>query len=100
MKKTKSIIPAKSFFKDRTKEADYWEKNFDKAWNTSKPIKVKFARNLSETLNIRLDTETLNDVRDQAIKKGLGPTQLIRMWIMEKINSKLSKRQVYESIYR
>ncbi|MBI3384954.1 hypothetical protein HY030_02040 [Candidatus Gottesmanbacteria bacterium] len=88
MKKTKSTIPNKSVFKDRKREADYWEKHFDRAWSDSKSINVKFARNLSETLNIRLDMETLNDVRNQARKKGLGPTQLIRMWIMEKIDGK------------
>lgn len=88
MKKTKLTIPGKSVFRDKAKEADYWEKHFDQRWNSSKSINVKFARNLSETLNIRLDTETLNDVRNQAREKGLGPTQLIRMWIREKIDGK------------
>lgn len=88
MNKTKSTEPDKSIFKDQVKEARYWEKHFDKTWRSGKSINIKFARNLSETLNIRFDTETLNYVKNQARKKGLGPTQLIRMWIMEKINSK------------
>lgn len=80
-------IPDKSIFKDREKEAKFWEENFDAAWKTAKPIKVKFAKdlNLSKTLNIRLDPQTLYNVRSQASKKGLGATQLIRMWIMEKM---------------
>jgi len=77
--------PDNSIFTDRIKEADFWEKNYKETWKTGKPINVKFAKNLSETLNIRLDPETLNVVRDAAKAKGLGPTQLIRMWIMEKI---------------
>lgn len=83
MKKLKE--PNIATFKDRKKEAKFWEKNFDRAWAQGKPIKVKFAKNLSSTLNIRLDPQTLGNVRAQAHKKGLGPTQLIRMWIMEKM---------------
>lgn len=89
IKKTKQLIqePDESIFKDREKEAKFWEENFDTAWKAGKPIKVKFAKNLSSTLNIRLDPYTLSDVRAQASKKGLGPTQLVRMWIMEKLQT-------------
>ena len=58
----------------------------DEAIKNSKPIKVGFARNLSETINIRLDSKTLAIVKSKAEEKGLGPTQLIRMWIFERIN--------------
>ena len=88
MKKIKILKPDESIFRDRDKEAKFWEKNFDVAWKAGKPIKVKFAKNLSTTLNIRLDPQTLYNVRSQASKKGLGPTQLIRMWIMEKMAEK------------
>lgn len=87
MKKTKIIEPDESIFRDRDKEAKFWEENFDAAWKAGKPIKVKFAKNLSTTLNIRLDPQILSDVRAQASKKGLGPTQLVRMWIMEKLQT-------------
>lgn len=80
--------PDISIFKDREKEAKFWEENYRETWKTGKPIKVKFAKNLSTTLNIRLDPVILNNVRLQASKKGLGPTQLIRMWIMEKMAEK------------
>ena len=77
--------PDKSIFKNREKEARFWEKNYKEAWKSGKPIKVKFAKNLSTTINVRLDPKILDSVREQAQKKGLGPTQLIRMWIMEKV---------------
>lgn len=77
--------PDISIFKDREKEAKFWEENFRETWKTGKSVKVKFAKNLSTTLNIRLDPVILNKVRSQAKQKGLGPTQLIRMWIMEKM---------------
>ncbi|HZE87773.1 MAG TPA: CopG family antitoxin [Methylomirabilota bacterium] len=81
-------VPNKSIFQDRKKEAEFWEKNYKETWKNGKPIKVTFAKNLSESINIRLDAQSLNVVREQAREKGLGPTQLIRMWIMEKINGK------------
>lgn len=81
-------MPKTSVFKNRTKEAEFWEKHFDSVWTRGKSTNITFARNLSETLNIRLDPGTLHNVKNQAKKKGLGPTQLIRMWIMEKIEGK------------
>ncbi|HWY79740.1 MAG TPA: CopG family antitoxin [Candidatus Sulfotelmatobacter sp.] len=89
MRQKKSEIPDKSIFKDRDKEAKFWEEHFDEAIAAGKPANVKFAKNLSETLNIRLDPATITEVREQAQAKGLGPTQLIRMWIMEKVNERL-----------
>ncbi len=81
----KKIKPSESVFQDREKEAKFWEKNYKDAFKKGKPIKAVFAKNLSETVNIRLDPPTLTTVRKEAKSRGLGPTQLIRMWIMEKI---------------
>ena len=86
MKKTTKFPPDKSIFKDYKKEVKFWEEHFDEAWKEGKTVKVKFAKNLSKAINIRLDPVALDIVRDEAQKKGLGPTQLIRMWVMEKIN--------------
>lgn len=80
--------PHTSIFKDRDKEAKFWEENYRETWKTGKPIRVRFAKNLSMTINIRLDPQSLHNVRTQAAQKGLGPTQLIRMWVMEKIEGK------------
>lgn len=88
MKQIKKKLPDQSIFKDREKEARFWEKNFDNELASGKPSKVTFAKNLSETLNIRLDPAVATIVRSEAKAKGLGPTQLIRMWIMERIGEK------------
>lgn len=88
MNKTKKSVPDQSVFKDPDKEARFWENHFDEAVANGKSTTVSFAKNLSETVNIRLDPTTLNMVRTEAKSKGLGPTQLIRMWIMEKIGNK------------
>lgn len=80
-------IPDQATFKNREKEAKFWEENYKETWKKGKPVKVKFAKNLSQTLNIRLDPPTVALVRNKARAKGLGPTQLIRMWIMERIGN-------------
>ncbi|MBI3343139.1 hypothetical protein HY032_03205 [Candidatus Gottesmanbacteria bacterium] len=74
-------------FKNRDKEARFWEKNYRATWKAGKPVDIRFAKNLSESINIRLDSPTLHDVRGRAKEKGLGPTQLIRMWIMERLEN-------------
>lgn len=83
MKKTekKSRIPD---FKNRQEMAEWWDTHdAGDYWDELKTVKVKFAKNLSEGITIRFDPKTLNKLREQANKKGLGPTTLARMWILE-----------------
>ena len=79
--KPKEPIPE---FKSRQEEAEFWDTH-DLAdyWDEFKPVKARFARNLSEGITIRFDPETLAKLREQARKKGMGPTTLARMWILE-----------------
>jgi len=71
-------------FKNREEEARFWETHsFSEFVDELKPVKVKFAKNLSEGITIRFDEVTLNKIRGLAHKKGIGPTTLARMWILE-----------------
>lgn len=83
--KPKEPIPD---FKSRQEEAEFWDTH-DLAdyWDEWKSVKVRFAKNLSEGLTIRLDPETMKAVRAQAKRKGVGPTTLIRMWVMERLEA-------------
>lgn len=85
--------PTVATFKNRDKEAKFWEKNYRMTWKAGRPVNVHFVKNLSETINIRLDSPTLHDVRDRARERGLGPTQLIRMWIMERLQNEGNRFQ-------
>ena len=80
----KSRIPE---FKNREEEAKFFDTH-DMAdfQDEFKTVKVRFAKNLSEGLNIRLDPETLIKVRGKARQKGIGPTTLVRMWVMEQLS--------------
>lgn len=71
-------------FRSRQEEAEFWDSH-DLAdyWDEFKPAKVRFARKLSEGITIRFDPDTLAKLRQQARMKGLGPTTLARMWILE-----------------
>jgi hypothetical protein len=91
MKNKTNYPPKDSIFKNREQEARFWHEHFDQAQKDGKPVTVKIAKKiehiyLSDSINIRLDPQTSTAIRKEAQIKGLGPTQLIRMWIMEKMN--------------
>ncbi len=76
-------------FKSREEEAKFWDTHsLADYWDEFSPTRVRFARNLSEVLPVRFDVETLNKLRAEAQKKGVGPTTLVRMWVLERLESK------------
>jgi predicted DNA binding CopG/RHH family protein len=80
-------------FKNIQEEAEFWDTHDTGDFaDEFRPVKVKFAKNLSEALSIRLDTKTLDDLRKQAAKKGIGPTTLARMWILEHLEAARAQR--------
>ena len=75
-------------FRTREEEAAWWDSHdITEYLDELRPVKVRFARNLSEGITIRFDPETLARLRAEARKKGLGPTTLARMWILERLQS-------------
>jgi hypothetical protein len=80
----KSTIPT---FKNREEEAAWFEAHLADAWAEAKPVNVRFAKNLSAGLNIRLDPRSLEHLRTVAHDKGVGPTTLARIWIMERLKT-------------
>ena len=66
--------------------AKFWDTHdFTEYKDEFKPVKVRFSKKLSEGITIRLDQETLSELRSQAQKKGIGPTTLARMWVIEQL---------------
>ena len=77
----KSRIPE---FANREEEAEWFDTHDMSDYQDEfKTMKVRFAKNLSQGITIRLDLKTLAKLRTQAHEKGLGPTTLARMWILE-----------------
>ncbi len=82
--KQKSKIPV---FASREDEAKFWETHsVSDLMDELSPVKVRFAKNLSEGLHIRLDPDSLTKLRYTAKEKGIGPTTLVRMWVMEQLH--------------
>ncbi len=81
----KSRIPE---FKSREEEAA-WFDTHDLAdyQDEFKTMQVRFAKNLSAGLNIRLDPHSLEQLRTVAHEKGIGPTTQARIWIMEHLKT-------------
>lgn len=82
-RKLKKPIPD---FKTRQEMAEFWDTH-DLAdyWDELESIEVKVSRKLTSTLNIRFEPKILEKLRIEAKKKGIGPTTLVRMWALEKL---------------
>lgn len=79
-------------FKNRKEEAAFWDTHSTADYETEfQSVKVQFAKNLSEGITIRLDKKTMNVVRTLAKDKGVGPTTLIRMWVLERLREKANR---------
>jgi hypothetical protein len=75
-------------FATREQEAAFWETHDTTDFaDEFTDVGVRFAKNLSQPLSIRLDPETLEEPRQQAHEKGIGPTTLARMRILERLRS-------------
>ena len=84
MKKIKTIPK----FMSVAAEARFWDTHDISDYRRElKPIKVSFAKKLSDGITVRFNPQTLNVLRSQARESGVGPTTLIRVWVMEKLRS-------------
>ncbi len=89
-RRKKSPIPR---FKNREEEAKFWDTHsVADYWDEFRPVQVRFAKNLSQVLPVRFDAETLDRLRRVAHKKGIGPTTLVRMWVMERLGGSRKER--------
>ncbi len=80
-----SRIPS---FASREEEAAWWDTHDVTDYlDELTSVRVRFAKNLSEGITIRLDPETLTELRTRAHAQGIGPTTLARMWILERLRS-------------
>ncbi|MEA2640481.1 MAG: CopG antitoxin of type toxin-antitoxin system [Chloroflexota bacterium] len=73
-------------FKNREEMAEWFDTHDTAGYEDQfKPVRVRFAKNLSEPLTIRLDPEMLAELRKQAHEQGIGPTTLARIWLLERL---------------
>lgn len=80
--KTGNIKPIAPF-KTLEEEANFWDSHsaVDKI---DKGTLVGFHQaNKTDTITVRFQPEHLQILREEALQKGIGPTTLVRMWVME-----------------
>ena len=74
-------------FQSLEEEAAFWKTHspldYPEQWVEDKTFTT--ANPLVHTLAVRLDTNTIDKLAAIAHKKGLGPSTLARMWLLERL---------------
>ena len=92
-KKTSSKPKRIPEFASIEEEAAFWDTHSTADYEAEfKPVRVRFAKRLSSGVTIRLDPDTLKQLRTMAQEKGIGPTTLIRMWVLERLRDPIAQR--------
>lgn len=95
MKIKKSRIPR---FKSYEEEASWWDTHDTTEFEDEfKPVKLEVVKPLIHILGVRLDARTIDLLTALGSKKGIGPSTLVRMWIMEKLKSPVRKSKQSEA---
>jgi hypothetical protein len=82
-KKKRSPIPA---FANYEEEAAFWDSHdFGDYWEETEPVEVVFSKQLSTNFTVRLSPATLKLLRKHAERKGIAPSTLARMWLVERL---------------
>ncbi len=73
-------------FASIAEEAEFWDTHdtTDYEWE---PIAVQFGKNLSRGITVRFSSDTLAQLRETAHERGIGPTTLARIWILERLRA-------------
>ena len=80
-------------FANLEEEAAFWDTHSTADYEGEfRPVRARFAKRLSTGVTIRLDPDTLEHLRALAQEKGIGPTTLIRMWVLERLGKNAANR--------
>lgn len=73
-------------FKSYDEEAAFWDTHSVTDFlDELKPVEVRVEKNLSHIVPVRFDANTVGRLRSLAASRGIGPTTLVRMWVMERL---------------
>lgn len=73
-------------FKSEKEEAAFWATHDSADYLTeTKEVKAKFSRPKKKLVSLRLDDNTIKELRKIADSKGIGYLQLVRMWVLENL---------------
>ena len=73
-------------FKSLEEEAVFWETHDSTEFEDEfKEVRVRVAKPLAHILAVRLDAKTIDLLAAVGRKKGIGPSTLARMWLLEQL---------------
>lgn len=81
-----TIKPIKPF-KTLEEEANFWDTHSALDEIDEGTVVGFHQAKKTNTITLRIDQKSLQKLRERAFYKGIGPTTLARMWIMEKLRS-------------
>lgn len=88
MPTSKDVISRVPAFKSQEEEAAFWDSHspldYPEHWKEVK--EVKFQRTLGHILGVRLDAKVIDELAAIAQRKGIGPSTLARIWLMERLD--------------
>lgn len=85
-----TIKPIKPF-KTLEEEANFWDTHSALDEINDGTIVGFHQAKKTNTITLRIDQKSLQKLRERAFYKGIGPTTLARMWIMEKLQESVQK---------
>ncbi len=73
-------------FATKEEEAAWWDTHSITDYlDDLEPVQVRFAKNLSDPIAVRLDPSDRAELTRRAKELGIGPSTLIRMWVRERL---------------
>ena len=74
-------------FKDEAEAAAFWDTHSPEDFPEEfEDVQVRFSRPLVKRgLTVKLNEATIRRLREIADAQGIGPTTLVRMWILERL---------------
>lgn len=72
-------------FKSYEEEANFWDAHSPLDYGVWKKVKLEVVKPLEHILGVRLDAKTIDQLTKLGNEMGIGPSTLVRMWVMEKL---------------
>ena len=90
-KRAKSRIPT---FKTIEEEAEFWDTHSTTEFEDVRDVQFVVSRGRpKKAITVRVDEETLAALTKEATQQGIGPSTLVRMWILEHLHKRPKHRE-------
>lgn len=77
-------------FQSKQEESDFWDSHDSTEFlDSSEEVEVQFVDNRAamKQISLRLEQNTIHEIKQVAKRKGIGYQTLIRMWVVERLQA-------------